>query len=229
MMAHTHHQRRTRRHMAWSSVVHVMAALIAHIPCCGLPLILSMFGLQIISATFASAFYSYQFVVPLVVSAMVCGLLYLQRWVHHQTHHHELTHATIARIVAMNLLFGYIIVTTLYMAIPPQRDENFRIQVSGWVSPDQQTIVATYVDLSRSWPWSQRMFVSTPQSPPRELHWYAQHYIKRQWQYELWQPIMVHLEARPQLAWAAKNQSSWFTTTPTVSYFIRPMTQGKTP
>lgn len=156
------------------SGVNIMAGLFAHIPCCGSQILFSLFGLQAIGSFSSTILYPFQFIIPLVSSAVLTGMFIglSRRHARHDTnapcqhqcasHHHKsvIISRDVWRFFAINLAFGYTIVVLLYLFIPPHSHYAISGDAQAQFINHSQEIAVTYHDSKRFWPWSQRHFMA---------------------------------------------------------------------
>jgi thiol-disulfide isomerase/thioredoxin len=191
-------------------VINALAAVSAHIPCCGSQLFIGIFGAQTLGAISTSYLYKFQFFMPILVSALLAGLLIAWGCWHRRRHlfcdhvkAHQALPTNIQSFFILNLVVGYVVVGLLYFFVPPHKHHIVDTHVNGYLTADQQTIFALYHDEKRSWPWSKRIFVAkadkTP-SPAQELFWYD---FKSHETIKNLSPAPVHLYARPAGTWVA--------------------------
>ena len=204
------------KHMSLGWALNSLAAVSAHIPCCGSQLFIGIFGAQTLGALSTSYFYKFQFFMPLIISACLAGFLLLWGKLHHIRHtscnHNEICNACTANIknfFILNLIVGYVVVGILYFFIPPHKHYPVDIHANGNLSKDHETVFVSYHDHKRVWPWSERLFIAKANSnpePAQELFWY--NFIsKRALQNADSAPVPIHLYARPNNKWLANNES----------------------
>lgn len=194
--------------VSFGGVINALAALSAHIPCCGSQLFIGIFGVQTLGAISTSYLYKFQFIMPVLISALLSGLLMVWGWRHRRQHlfcHHVNAHhagvTNIRRFFVINLVVGYFVVALLYFFVPPHRHHIVDTHINGYLTADRQTIFVPYDDETRSWPWSKRFFVARADqdpAPAQELFWYdfkPRDAIKNR------SLVPVHLYARPVGVW----------------------------
>lgn len=201
-------QSKNMAQISLGGAINALAAMSAHIPCCGSQLFIGIFGAQTLGAISTSYLYKFQFFMPIIVSTCLAGLLMIWGWVHHRHHlfcdhvkAHQEVLTNIRSFFILNLIVGYVVVGLLYFFVPPHKHHIVDTHVKGYLTADQQTILALYHDEKRSWPWSERLFVAkadqTP-SPAQELFWYD---LKSHEVIENLSSTSVHLYARPAGTW----------------------------
>lgn len=205
----TDHSKEIAR-VSLGGAINALAAVFAHIPCCGSQLFIGIFGAQTLGAISTSYIYKFQFLMPIIVSVLLAGLLMAWGWWHRKNHlfcdhvkAHQESAANIRSFFILNLVVGYVVIGLLYFFVPPHKHHIVDTHVNGYLTADQQTIFALYHDEKRSWPWSKRIFVAkadqTP-SPAQELLWYD---LKSHEAIKNLSSTSVHLYARPAGTWMA--------------------------
>lgn len=203
----TNHSKNMAR-ISLGGAINALAAVSAHIPCCGSQLIIGVFGAQTLGAISTSYLYQFQFVMPIFISAILASLLMVWGWWHRREHllcDHAKAHqgfsSNIRNFFILNLVVGYVVVALLYFFVPPHKHYIVDTHLNGYLTSDRQTIFVPYNDEKHSWPWSKRLFVAradqTP-APAQELFWYA---FKSQNYIQSLPLVPVHLYARPAGTW----------------------------
>lgn len=194
--------------VSFGGALNALAAVSAHIPCCGSQLFIGIFGVQTLGAISTSYLYQYQFFMPIIVSALLAGLLMIWGWWHRRRHlfcdhvkAHQGLPTNIKSFFVLNLVVGYVVVGLLYFFVPPHKHHVIDIHTTGYATPDHQTVLVPYEDHRRSWPWSKRLFVAKANddaAPAQELFW---HDIAAQKVTKNLEKKNVHLYARPVGTW----------------------------
>ncbi len=194
--------------LKYSGAINALAAVSAHIPCCGSQLFIGIFGAQTLGAISTSYLYKFQFLMPIIISTLLAGLLIAWGWWNRRRHlfcdhvkAYQESAANIRSFFILNLIVGYVVVALLYFMVPPHKHHIIDIHVKGYLTQDRQTVLVPYHDDRRTWPWSGRTFVShvdVNSAPAQELFWYDSGVRKISTQLE---SIPVHLYARPAGTW----------------------------
>lgn len=201
-------QSKNMARVSLGGAINALAAVSTHIPCCGSQLFIGIFGAQTLGAISTSYLYQFQFIMPILISAVLAGLLMAWGWWHRRRHlfcdhikAHQAVPTNIRSFFVINLVVGYVVVALLYFFVPPHKHHIVDTHLGGYLTSDRQTIFAPYHDEKRSWPWSARLFVAKADqdpAPAQELFWYD---FKSQNLIQNLPRVSVHLYARPVGTW----------------------------
>lgn len=214
-------------HIQWSGGINALAAVSAHIPCCGSQMLIGVFGVQTLGIVSTSYLYKLQFFMPILVSALLVGLLMAWRLLHRRQHlfcdhvkaHHNFT-GNIRRFFILNLVVGYVVVAFLYVFLPPHKHHIIDAHVTGYLTDDHQTVLASYHDDTRGWPWSERVFIARMNqdpAPAQEVFWYNFQSRKIKDKARL---VNVHLYARPTGTWPTGWDVNGYSAKPPLQFYI---------
>lgn len=201
-------QSKNMARVSLGGAINALAVVSAHIPCCGSQLFIGIFGAQTLGAISTSYLYQFQFIMPILISAILASLLMAWGWRHRRRHlfcdhvkAHQAIPTNIRSFFVVNLIVGYVVVALLYFFVPPHKHRIVDAHLYGYVTSDRQTIFVPYHDEKRSWPWSKRLFVAKADqgpSPAQELFWYD---FKSQDAIQSLARVPAHLYARPAGTW----------------------------
>ena len=143
----------------------MMGSVLSHIPCCGPQVLMAGAGIKLLGAYSTTVLYQLQFIIPIIMSILATLLfVYLaHRHRHHVedcAHRKHLRARDIGRFFVIDLVIGYIIVSILFLSLPPHDHRVMTGQATGWITVEDQMLAVEFSDRQRLWPWSHRHFIA---------------------------------------------------------------------